>query len=248
MLEQKPLLQLAEQYDRLISHATSLNRTFEVNKSHPALFPGHLPGEPYCIRFVFSDSIILIANEDDPVSCLKLMVHVWRLVQATLAERMPIRGAIACGEMYFDQRKSIFLGPALTRAYELEQQQDWIGVAIEPSVSDAYPEVFPAGLDERSIYESLFLQYEVPLKDGSRRRLRTVNWRWNLVVEHGTRWLFPGSSDAADQIKIKNTLDYAAAVVGSGRIYADDQGKCPAELRAFWIGRKEPPFSHGDTL
>jgi hypothetical protein len=248
MLEQKPLIEIAETYDRFISAATSLNRSFPITSSDPQLFPNHPAEEPYCIRYVFSDSLILIARDDDATSCLKLLVHAWRLVQATLAQRMSVRGAVACGEMYFDPAKGICLGHGLTAAYELEQKQNWVGVAIDSSVERAYPELFPSGLHLNSIYESLFLRYPVPLKGGGVIEVRTLNWRWNLIVEHGTRWLFPSSEDAPAQEKITNTLAYAERVVKSGCVYASDQRTCPAELRAFWVGGREPPFPHGDEL
>lgn len=248
LLEKMPLVEIAKKYDRLISNATALNYSFTATQNDPQLFANHPTTEPYCDRYVFSDSLILIARGDDALSCLKLLVHAWRLVQATLSKQMSIRGAIACGEMYYDPSNGICLGHGLTAAYELEQKQNWVGVAIDESIEKAYPELFPLGLHENTIFESLFLKYPVPLKDGSIIKTRTLNWRWNLIVEHGTRWLFPPSEDVSGQEKIQNALLYAENVVKSGRIYAADQGACPAELRAFWIGGREPPFPHGDEL
>lgn len=248
LLERKPLLEIAESYDRFIDAATNLNRSFLVSTKEPHLFANHPTGEPYCTRHVFSDSLILIARDDDALSCLKLLVHAWRLVQATLAQRMSVRGAVACGEMYLDPAKGICLGHGLTAAYELEQKQNWIGVAIDDSIAKAYPSLFPSNLRADSIFESLFLQYPVPMKGGGHLTTRTLNWRWNLIVEHGTRWLFPTTDDASGQEKIGNALSYAESVVKSGRVYAADQGTCPAELRAFWVGGREPPFPHGDEL
>lgn len=248
MLEQKPLVEIAEDYDRFISVATEVNYRSPVAAHDPQLFASQPPGEPYCIRYVFSDSLILIADGDDALSCLKLLVHAWRLVQATLAQRMSIRGAVACGDVYLDPAKGVCIGNALSAAYELEQKQNWVGVAIDPSVEDAYSELFPSGITENSILESLFLKYPVPLKSGGMLETRTLNWRWNLVVERGTRSLFPPSSEDAAQEKIRNALAYAGDVVKSGRCYSADEAACPNELRAFWIGCREPPFPHGDEL
>jgi hypothetical protein len=248
MLNEKSLTEIAELYDRIISQAIGLNRSFLINSGSPRLFPEMTEDEPYCICYIFSDSIILIARDDDPISCLKLLVHAWRLVQSTLAHRISVRGAVAYGDMYFDPAKSICLGHGLVNAYELEQKQNWVGVAIDKAIEEAYPSLFPPALNPSSIYESLFLRYPVPLKAGGFVHTRTLNWRWNLVVEHGTRWLFQHTEDIAGQEKIRNALAYAECVVKSGRVYAEDQGACPAELRAMWIGGLEPPFPHGDDL
>jgi hypothetical protein len=161
---------------------------------------------------------------------------------------MSVRGAVACGELYLDPAKGICLGQGLTAAYELEQRQNWIGVAIDSSVEQGYPDLFLSGMHENSFFESLFLRYPVPLKVGGFTEMRTLNWRWNLIVEKGTRSLFPPSEEASALFKIQNALDYAAKVVESGRIYPSDQGACPVELRPFWVGGREPPFPHGDDL
>lgn len=248
MLGQKPLLAIAESYDHFISAAMGLNRGLPITSADPQLFANHPASDPYCIRYVFSDSVILVARDDDPNSCLKLLVHAWRLVQATLAQRMGIRGGVACGEMYLDPTKGICLGHGLTKAYELEQKQNWIGVAVDTSVEKAYPGIFPVGAHEQSILESLFKRYPVPMKGGAVVEMRTLNWRWNLIVEGGTRSLFPSTGDPGGQEKIQNTLAYAGEVVKSGSIYAKDQATCPVELRAFWVGGREPPFPHGDEL
>jgi hypothetical protein len=248
MLDEYPLIEIAELYDRFISQAGGLNCSFQVNADVPRLFTNMAEGEPYCIRYVFSDSIILVAQDDDPISCLKLLVYTWRLVQFSLAQRVSLRGAVAYGEMYLDPAKGICLGHGLTKAYELEQKQNWVGVTIDSSLEEAYPSLFPSGLNPNSIYESLFLKYPVPLKGGGFLDARTLNWRWNLVVKQGTRWLFKPTEDISAQEKIRNALAYAESAVKSGRIYAKDQKACPAELRAMWIGDHEPPFSHGDDL
>jgi len=248
MLEQKPVIEIAQDYDRFISFAEGFNQPWVHYKDEPKLFNSHSAGEPYCIRQNFSDSLILIAKDDDPLSCLKLLVHAWRLIQSALALRISIRGAVVCGEMYFDLSKGICLGHGLTAAYELEQKQNWVGVAIDSSIETTYPEIFPEGPSENSILNSLFLKYPVPLKDGSFLETRTLNWRLNLVVQKGTKWLFPDTQDESGLEKIQNTLAYAGNVIKSGCVYVTDQGACPIELRAFWIGDCEPPFPHGDEL
>lgn len=92
------------------------------------------------------------------------------------------------------------------------------------------------------------LRHPVPVQCDTSMRLRTLNWRFNLVVEKGARSLFV-SEEPPDVIqKVANTLKYAETVVGSGRIYVADQSNLPVELRSMWIGGKEPPFSHGDDL
>jgi hypothetical protein len=105
---------------------------------------------------------------------------------------------VAYGEMFVDLERRLFLGRGLTTAFELEQRQDWVGVALDDSVNLAFPTIFSTG-NHAPILEALFPRYEVPFKFGPVSALRTVNWRWNLVVKRGTRSLFQTGSDWSER-------------------------------------------------
>ena len=78
--------------------------------------------------------------------------------------------------------------------------------------------------------------------------LHAINWRFNLIVEDGTRSLMPYSLDIDVIKKIHNTLRYAEKVIQSGEVYISDQSAAPIEVRSFSCGSKFPPFPHGDDL
>ncbi|MDO8465744.1 MAG: hypothetical protein Q7S46_10925 [Gallionella sp.] len=266
-----PLSELAAKYERRIAEADAMNHPENLVSGTPSLFPNHSPNAPWCQRFVFSDSIILVSIDDSAVSALKLLVYAWRLSQSFIAFQMPLRGGIAFGELYSNPLRNICLGHALTTAYDLEQSQAWVGAAIHSSVEEAFPEILSPDNEYHGLLDDIFLRYPVPMKpvpiigiisriwaalmrypvpeqcDAS-KRLRTLNWRFNLVVEKGTRSLFASDGSYDVMQKVANTLKYAETVVGSGRIYVADQSNLPVELRSMWIGGKEPPFPHGDNL
>ncbi|MDD5154304.1 MAG: hypothetical protein PHR03_06525 [Desulfovibrionales bacterium] len=249
-LHDTPLLELASDYERRIIDSLFMNRPFDSTGKTPTLFKDHPPNMPWCMQYVFSDSIILISHDDDVLSCMKLMVYAWRLSQHFLASGTPLRGGIAFGEMYTNPYLNVFFGKALARAYELEGCQNWIGAAIDTSVVERFSKVFKAiDKDERPALKYIFFEYPVPFKDGTTKRLRTLNWRWNLVVEKGTRSLFKNAKDDPQVAeKIRNTIKYAEAFVQTGKLYVKNQSGLPVELRTYWIGTKEPPFKHGDDL
>ena len=180
-------------------------------------------------------------------STLRLLVYAWRLLQLLLGSHFPVRGAVTRGPMYVNEQLNVFLGEALVRAYELEQQQQWIGVAIDPSVLSAHPDLANGLLPNDSLLGHIFREYDVPMKGDRTERLRTLNWRFNLVVKDGTRWLFAESDREDVAVKIQNTLAFAKSVVESGYVYARDDN-VPVELRGCFVGDTEPPFSHGDDL
>ncbi|MGQ0518579.1 hypothetical protein ACT453_55425, partial [Bacillus sp. D-CC] len=81
------------------------------------------------IKNVFSDSIILVSEDDNRESVLKLLVYTWRLTQMFMGMGMPVRGGISFGEFYINENSNVFLGEALTNAYLLESKQQWAGVS-----------------------------------------------------------------------------------------------------------------------
>jgi hypothetical protein len=258
-----PLDLLASNYE---SWASTL-RTFLTPPLHdipagkmPTLFSNHVLGEPWCLHYLFSDSLILVSNADTDDSFLHLLVYVWRLMQVCLAIGMPLRGAIEHGEIYARPEKNVFLGQALTNAYLTEEKQQWMGATIGASAARRYPDLF-AKIDDPNCWLNLICKtysvpmkssswlnsicntFSVPMKNRSPKEFRTVNWRFNFYVEQGIRSLFSPTKDKKARLKIENTMKYAKAVVDSGRAYSD-QHKTPIELRPFFIGKA--PFAHAD--
>lgn len=243
-----PLSELADKYERRIAEADGMLHPSGQESGESSLFPDHPPHTLWCQQFIFSDSIILVSTDDQATSALKLLIHTWRLSQAFIAFKMPLRGGIAFGDLYSNPLRNICLGRALTAAYDLERSQAWIGVAIDQTVENAFPEIFSTENTSRGLLDDIFLRYQVPMKDGTSQDFRTLNWRFNLIVEKGTRSLFVESGPPDVMQKVANALKYAEVVVNSGRVYIADQSKLPVELRSTWIGGKEPPFEHGDNL
>lgn len=248
-LQNTPLLELVHDYERRILESQFMNQPFHSTSQTPTLFNDHPYNFPWCTQYIFSDSIILVSHDEDIMSCMKLLVYSWRLSQHFIAAGTPLRGGIAFGELYQNPSLNVFVGKALAKAYELEGCQNWIGISLDNSVVERFPEFFETiGNDKYPILNDLLFEYPVPFKDGESKRLKTINWRWNLVVERGTRSLFSDGGDAKVAEKIANTLKYVEVFVQRGRLYVKDQSNLPVELRSYYIGSTEPPFEHGDDL
>jgi hypothetical protein len=246
-ISETPIEELTSKYEKLIDTTEALNRPTLPGPSLPTLFPDHKNNSPWCIKNIFSDSIILISHDNTQLSTMKLLVYAWRLTQVFIAYKMPLRGAITCGELYTNPQKSITLGKALTSAYELENKQQWIGVVIDNCMKESMPELFQH-INNVPILSDIFFEYDVPFKDGSTKRYHTLNWRWNMIVKDGTRSLFSESQDGGATEKINNALAYAKSIIDSKRVYVQNQDQLPVELRSFWVGDQQPPFAHGDDL
>lgn len=238
--------ELGGKFSRVISTVLmSMNRPFMAPGTEPTLFPGHPVEQPWCLSYAFSDSIILISHDDSEKACLAVLVYALRSMQYLIASGLPVRGGAAFGEMHVDEAKSLFLGKALTAAYELEQKQNWIGVALDISVDAKFCHMFL-----KSPMSELFPLYEVPMKSGPIKWLRTLNWRWNLVVQKGTKSLFKDNGDWSVRTKIENTLNYAKFIRLKGLAYPIDDTVMPVEVRCMYIADSPPEtgVKHGDEF
>ena len=245
-----PLPDLASKYEKVIKNVRLLNSPFRtIVDSNPSLFSNLEKGQDWCIQKIFSDSIILFALDESEESFLKLAVYSWRITQVLIAEGMLPRGAISFGEIYINTSSDIFLGSALTEAYELEQKQNWIGISLTSTAYHHYKKVIETVASPSSGKPSFLTHYPVPMKPNNHPVDHVViNWRWNLIVEKGIRSLLPSSKDISVKAKTDNTINYLKHIVQSGSLYPTDSSKTPVELRTFYIGDSEPPFSHGDDL
>ena len=211
--------------------------------------PNFQCGEQYCISFVFSDSIILISNDDSEESCLALLLYSLRVSQLLIGNDFPIRGAITFGDMYVDIKNSFFLGKALTHAYELEQGQNWVGLVIDDSVPSKFPNVLTSDIPTPGLRPKLFPKYKVPMKSGPIKSLHTLNWRWNWISPKGIKHFFKDPEDRLAKVKIDAALDYALEMRKRNLAGPINDKSIPMEVGPIYIKEVpsigEPP-KHGD--
>lgn len=81
----------------------------------------------------FSDSFLLVAPDASIESFFALEQAARQFAYKLLCARIPLRGAIACDEMYFDPASSVFFGNALVEAYEYGEGQDWLALLLTPT-------------------------------------------------------------------------------------------------------------------
>jgi hypothetical protein len=249
MIGNQSAAELGEKYKKAIRNALekySINADFS---KEPAIFPGMSGKDEYCITYVFSDSIILASYDDDETNCLKLLVFNYRLMRTMIAQGFLIRGGVSYGDMFVDLEDSVFVGKALTEAYELEMNQEWVGITIHENLVSAFPGIFNGSHEYAGYLNCLFVKYPTPMKRGEVKELYTINWRWNLVVQKGTKSLLGEPTEWAAKVKIDNTLAYAKYIRSYPLAYPVDDSACPIEIRTMYVaegppGEKMP--DHGD--
>src|ERR1700730_43961 len=87
---------------------------------------------------IFSDSIFVFFDGSLDSDTYRIESPYWigtfasQLSLALWQAELPHRGAVAYGDCALDHEHSIFLGPGIARAYEYEQRQKWLGIALNP--------------------------------------------------------------------------------------------------------------------
>lgn len=199
-IKNQDLQTIVEQYENLINYTNGQITFNDVSKGYYF--------KEVCHRYIFSDSIFLVAYEDTEESFYDLLSYAWRMMQFAIACGYPLRGAIVYGDVYVDVKKNIYVGEAIVDAVLLEGTQNWIGAIIDNGVLSRYSNTFT---DEKLGYaHRLILQeYNVPCKNGIVNKYLTINWRANLNSHNGIKALFKNETkEESVELKIQNTLDY----------------------------------------
>lgn len=236
-----PIAELSKDYERLISYTDG----------EFTLTQGKITQRKVCHRYLFSDSLFMIAQEDSEDSFIDLITYAWRTMQQFMVFGFPLRGAVTYGELYANFENNIFLGKAISEAVELESRQNWIGAIVDNSAIKQYESVLHSDNTLGIIMNCLLPIYNVPFKDGTRQNNNVINWRVNLVVEDGIKSLFKNDPyEDSVQEKIDNTLQFSKEVVDLRFAYLNDY-VIPERYRTLFAGHKAPSgggplFSNGD--
>lgn len=108
----------------------------------------------------FSDTLVLYAPGDSRNSFLTIDAAAGTFFTKMVYANMPLRGALTWGRFYVDRPRDILMGPALIKAYEYAERQDWIGYALTPQAVERLSEVEPP----IKLPCCTYAEWEVPVK------------------------------------------------------------------------------------
>ena len=240
-VENMPVDKLAHEYEEIVRQTDG---EFTIQD-------GKVVSKQVCHRYIFSDSLFLIAEEDTEESFMDLVFYAWRMMQLFIAAGFPLRGAMTYGDIYVNFEKNIFLGKAISEAAVLEGKQDWIGAVVDKTTIDRYRTVFEKDDVYGFLMTMLMPIHDVPFKDGVRRNYSVINWRHNIVSQDGIKALFKNEPyNESVQVKIDNALRFSKEVVEAKMAYSNAEG-IPGKYSRLFVGHVVPegskiPFAHGD--
>jgi hypothetical protein len=142
---------------------------------------------------VFSDTILILSNDDSFQELIKLIQIVsYVLFDLTHNQHIPIKGSISTGDIIEmkEEKESILAGKPIIEAYNYEQQQNWLGIILAPSVISKYPDIdlkvqpnlklhFEESIDslikDRTLAISLIQYDRIPLRESDDPTTAIVN-------------------------------------------------------------------------
>jgi len=81
----------------------------------------------------FSDTFLLYTSDDSRASFQAITDVSRSFFDEVILAGIPVRGALAFGELYADAAHNLYLGKALIDAYEYGEQFDWLGFVLHPT-------------------------------------------------------------------------------------------------------------------
>ena len=119
-------------------------------------------------RFTFSDSFVLYTIDDTAYSYRALDSLCRGFVLSLTQSLVPVRGAMAFGNLYADPRSSLYFGEALLDAYGVGETLDWIGFVLCDSAKKRLSEV---GLPANKLLN--YANWAVPIKGAKPKDSKT---------------------------------------------------------------------------
>lgn len=147
----------------------------------------------------FSDSIILFSCDDSEESATDIILESAQILSDAITNEIPMKGAIAFGEMTVDTEKSLYFGKPLIDAYELHKELQIYGVVLHHTTQKRFEDI-----NMKEILDSLFAgKYAVPMKSGR-------------IIHHFLDWMLFSESPVDAVNKLYNNVS------GTPRLYVDN--------------------------
>ena len=166
-------------------------------------------------RKIFGDTVVYAWAFEDRAKAIEILPHIIRCLVPAIRiglENKPnkfmLRGAVSIGKYHdLPNDSSIILGPALVDAHEWHDQAEWMGIIATPTCGFKLSTIaLDVGGNRR--YGFIFLDYDVPVKDGKKMYLWTVSWPWAYYYnpEKGRKNFFEGFAE--DEIPFEASAKY----------------------------------------
>ncbi len=164
---------------------------------------------------IFSDSIFVFSEDASGNSFDFFIAAITTLFGATISNKIPLKGAIAYGEITVDKENQIYFGQPIIDVYLLEQDVNYMGIVAHHSI-DKYIEEDKRIDLKQYFFKSLLLEIKTPLKSG---RIAHTNISWFHKV------FFDGEEKTEEEVNTileERIKTFRTSSTGAARRYVDN--------------------------
>lgn len=86
-------------------------------------------------KILFSDTVVIFTKEKSRKDLHAMILLCSELFSQSLHKCIPIRGGIAVGNLFCDNKTGIICGCPLVKAHELEKKSKWLGISVTDDVA-----------------------------------------------------------------------------------------------------------------
>lgn len=162
----------------------------------------------------FSDSIVIFSKNNTVDNFGYFLIAVRWLFAKTIESGIPMKGAIAYGEISLNKSEQIYFGQPIIDAYLLEEDVQYIGIVCHNTI-DRFYEDNKVNLNNLKLNNLLF-EDKSPLKSGHLSHLN-LNWYTKATLLDETATLEDKKNRILELIK-----NFKYTTSGSPRKYIDN--------------------------
>lgn len=114
-------------------------------------------------HLAFSDTVFFHSESADKEDLGAITMIAARFLAGAGAKGIPVRGGIACGEVYLDDELQVFTGQAILDAFQAGEAANWLGIVATEEVSRLAASIPLRFLDSK---KPLYRPWNIPLANG----------------------------------------------------------------------------------
>lgn len=164
------------------------NALYQTEVTQPLINIEDMQKNPDVGVVLFSDTLLIYGKHGD-YSAIDAVIKVvaWLIFRTLFHSRFRFRAGISYGLLCADIRSSVYLGPAVVAAHEIERRQEWIGAAVDENTSEYLQRRTYNSSFEKPSLDPPLVSYPIPFSDSTSKKLLAVNWTFitqpDLVIK-----------------------------------------------------------------
>ncbi|WP_299365112.1 hypothetical protein [Winogradskyella sp.] len=202
-------LVMRKSHDEIYKSLNGISKTKKTIEEAALEIDDFGDAEVYVVSF--SDSIVIFSKNDSFENFHYFLLATRWMFTKAFNNQIPIKGAIAHGEISLNQRAQIYFGQAIIDAYLMEEDVNYMGVVAHNSI-DNYISKIKNEKDLTRI-DAILFEEKTPLKYGL---LTHTNLNWFRIIKKDVN-----EKAEIEDIAIKINL-FKKSSSGTARKYIDN--------------------------